>query len=264
YLAPAIGVEAMGSVYHPNLFAFDMAAEPGYAYQKIVNVGAGSSGSSTENTYLQTYHGSGTFFRTMPFATTFSATAGHETQQYDFFNQATVDTQGYGVSTGYHSGPVPVTLSYQQSHEDSTSIGQETILDQKTLDFHARNERTDRDSTDVTYHYGEDDYTVKNGQNVFPNDSSYQLATLVDSEHFGQDNRYGLSTTLTYNELESANLPSQTFNAHSGLTMEMTPHLRGLLDYDFTGYWDSLSDYEQHFARVGLRHKLYDSLSTGL
>lgn len=263
YLAPAIGVEAMGSIYHPNLFAFDLAAEPSYGYQKIVNVGAGSSGSSTENTFLQNYHGDGTFFRTMPFATTFSASAGHEIVQYDFFNSATVDTQGFGASTGYHSGPVPVSLSYQQSHEDSTSIGQEVVLDRQSLDFHARNERSEN-FTDLTYHYGEDDQTVKEAQSVFQNNSTYQLATLVDSERFGQNDRFGLNTTLTYNELDSQNLPSKTFNAHSGLSMEMTPHLRGLLDYDFTGYSDTMSDYEQHFARAGLRHQLYDSLSSGV
>ncbi|SPE53408.1 hypothetical protein SBV1_1710039 [Verrucomicrobia bacterium] len=264
YLAPAIGLEAMGSIYHPNLFAFTLAAEPGYAYQKIINSGGGSSASLTQNTVLQNYRANGTFFQTKPFSTTFFANAAHENIEYDIFNNAVLDTQGYGVSTGYRDGPVPVTLSYEKSHDDATSLGEETILDQQTLDFHARNERQDNNYTDLTYRYGEYDQTVKVPSSSFENDSSYQLATLLDTEHFGQNDRFGLNTTITYNQLDSANLPSKTFNAHSGLTMEMTPHLQGLLDYNFTGYSDSMSDYEQHFARAGLRHELYDSLTSGV
>jgi len=263
YLAPAIGVDAMGSIYHPNLFSYSLEAEPGYEYQKISYTGSGASG-LTQNTVLQNYRGSGTLFQSMPFATTVSGSQDHQVTDYDLFNTVTVDSHGYGVSTGYKTGPVPVTLTYQDSYQDTTGIGEELIQDQQNLDLHARSDRGDRNFTDLTYHYGTLDQTVNTSGSSFVDNSTYQIANLIDSERWGEDDRYSLVDTLLYNQLDTEGLPSQTFTAQSDFGMDLTPRLRNTYDYNFIDYSDNMSDYEQNFGRAALRHQLYDSLTSSI
>jgi hypothetical protein len=262
YFAPSLGLDAAGSIYHPDLFAFSVEAEPGYEYQKLSNVGA--AGSYTQNTVLQNYHGSGLLFQTKPFATTFSGSEDHQVIEYDLFNTVVMDSNSYGVSTGYRDGPVPVSLSYGQSHQDATGLAQEMIVDQQTLDLHARNERQAQNFTDLIYRFGETDQTIDQNHSTFNEDNTYQLATLTDSERFGQDGRNSLNNSLLYNGLDSPDLSSKSFTAQSELSMDLTPRLRNIDDYTFTDYSDNMTEYQQHFGRAALRHQLYDSLSSGI
>lgn len=261
YLSPAIGVDAVGSVYHPNLFAYTLEAAPGYEYQKL---SSGGGGSSTENSVIQNYRGSGTLFQTMPFATTIQGSLGHQVQDYDIFNTVTVDSSDLGVSTGYKDGPIPFSLTYDKSHQDTTGIGEEQILDQQNLDLHARNERFGRDYTDLTYHYGTLDETINQNSLSLPNNSSYQIANLNDVERWGPDERYSLNDTVLYNELDMNDAPARTVSTLSNFGMDLTPRLRNTYEYAFTDYSDNTSDYQQYYGRAALRHRLFDSLSSAL
>ncbi len=261
YLAPAVGLGAEGSVYHPNLLNFNVMAEPGYAWQEIDS----SGGNSThQDSVLQNYRGTGTLFQSQPFSTTVTGNRSHSFTQYDFFNQAVVDSSAFGVSSGYRTGPVPVTLSYEQTSDDSTSLAQHSLLDQHTVELHARNERQNGNNTDLNYRYGDYNQTTDTGSSAFKTSNDYQYATLTDSEHFGSRKQMGLNTSVNYNQLDATELPSKNVVAQTDLGVEHTEHLRSDYSYSFNGYTDSFSDSEQHFLRAALHHQLYDSLASGI
>ena len=261
YLAPAIGVGLDGSVYHPNLLTYQINAEPGYMWQDMVSQ---PGGSSKQDSFLQNYRASGSFFGTKPFATTVFGDERHLISNYDFFNQAVVDAQDWGVNSGYRSGPVPVSVSYQDSHQDSTALAQHTLFDQRTFNLHAQNDRNQQSTTDLDYRFGQYDQTSESDGSAYKTSSTYNFVTLNDLERFGADNRFSLDSLLTYNRLEEGTAPSDTLTAQANLGVEHTPHLRSGYSYNFIGYSDPLSDSEVHSARAGLSHQLYESLATGV
>jgi len=254
YLAPAIGLGAIGSIYHPDFLALTLKAEPGYVWQQI---GPPGGPSSHETSWLQNYNASGTFLQTKPYSTTLFGSGTHDIHQYDFFNSAVVDVQSWGGSSGYRTGPVPMTVSFLQSHEDLRGLFSGSVLDQTTLNYHARNERAHENATDLTYLYSHYDQSTDG----FGDQSDSHYVTLTDAEHLKKST---LNSTLWFNQLDSQSDSSTSVNAMLDLGVEHTKNLRSFYDYSFNHFTDAGSEANQHFLRVGLQHQLYESLTTGL
>jgi len=257
YLAPSVGLGAIGSIYHPDLFAFTLKAEPGYVWQQTGVAGV----NNTQNSFLQSYDFSGTALQLKPYSTTFFANAGHNTYQYDFFNTVVADQRTWGINTGYREGPVPVTIAFQDSHQDINGLSENTTFDQTSLNLHAHNDRNGSDATDLTYLYGQYGQTVGGGSG-FSDTSSYHQVNLTDAEHFGKST---LNSTLLFNQLlDSQNLASRDLTATLDLGVEHTEHFHSSYGYSFSHYDDDVSEVDQHFLRAGVQHQLFESLSSAL
>ena len=262
FVAPTLGAELKGAAYHPNLFFFDLRGEGGYGWQDLKSTSGSFSSSTTDETFLQRYDITAIFLRSKPYAVTFDADKIHTFRDLDFFHRVTVDSQSYGGKAGYTAGPVPFTVAAKHLEEEQLDQAFRSTLDQNTLEFQARNERRQkRSSTDLFYNYG--DYERRTSD-VFTDNGTYHYATLYDVEHWGEGDRAILNSTVTYNEVDSTNLPSQDFSIAESLLLQHGRNLQSFYDYNFntssSGPVDSLSNY----GRAGLRHQLFESLNSTL
>ena len=258
YLAPILGVGMDGSFYHPDLLSFSLKPEFQYVWQQT-----GSPGGTTSQATSWLPGGSGTFtwLQTKPYATQFSLNGSHDIQQYDFFHSAVVDLETWGVSSGYRTGPVPVTVSFQQSHQDAQGLSQHSIFDTSSLNFHAHNDRANDNMTDLSYLYGQFDRTTQTGGQSFNDSSGYHYVTLNDEEHFSKS---AINSTLLFNQLDANSGGSQDLNAALNLGVDHTDNLHSLYDYTFTRYSDDFSDAYDNYFRAGVQHQLYESLTSSL
>lgn len=255
YLAPTVGIGWDSFIYHPDLVAFSMLAEPGYTWQQYVLNGS----SSQQESLLLNGNFTATALQAKPYATILSYSRSHEDYHYDFFNSATVDAENWGVTGGYREGPVPVDFSFQQSTRDSSGISLNGQTDQTTFNFHTQNSRHNEDLTDLTYQFSQYDGSTTYASQNFKDSSTTHYVTLTDAEHFG---RNSLNTSLNYNEQEEQGVPSENLNVMLDFDMQHTPQLRSFYDYSFASYSSEGAESINQLARVGLQHQLYESLSS--
>jgi hypothetical protein len=257
YISPRLGIGWNSYIYHPYLLSFSILAEPGYVWQ-----GRTLEGQSNHSDEF-IVDGTATFniLQMKPYSTVFSLNRSHEEIRYDFFNTAIVDSEGWGVTTGYREGPVPVIASFQQSHDEATDFNQVAKTDQATLNFDARNDRHKDNFTDLNYIFGQFDRdTIINGSS-FKSDNTYQHISLADVEHFEHS---VLKSTIRYNDRESETVSSSDFNAALNYNVDHTEHLRGYYNYSLSRFADAPFDSLQNYLVAGLQHQLFDSLTTTL
>jgi hypothetical protein len=257
YLSPSFGVGWNNFLYHPDLLTFSLLAEPGYNWQQFDGPGY----SNNQQSLLLNGQFNGTFLQKKPYLTTVGYARSHDDFHYDFFNSATADSESLNVFTGYREGPVPVTVGFQKTTTDTTGYNQDTVMDQITLNLHARNERGKRGITDLTYQYNNIKYDSSYKLSSFSSQSAYHNVSLTDTESFA---RSTLSSSLWYHNVSSGDSTSQDLNGSLGYVIEHTPHLRSFYNYSLSVYSTEASESIQHAGAVGLGHQLYESLSSGL
>jgi hypothetical protein len=257
YVSPRIGIGWDNYIYHPYLLTYSMLFEPGYVWQQ-----RSLGGVSTPSSQLVL---DGTFranvLQIKPYATTLSYSHSREEAKYGFFNSATVDSQSWGAASGYRDGPVPVEISFQQSHEDSTDFNQNTLTDQTLFNLRAHSERKHDDTTELTYQYSKYDRETKSPSYDFTSENIYQHVSLMDTEHFEQS---VLKSSARLNAIESKTSSSTDLNATVNYMVDHTPRLHSYYDYSFSSFAGDNSDFIQNYAVAGLQHQLFDSLSSGL
>ena len=257
YLSPSIGMEWDYYIYHPYLFTYSALFEPAYVLRYD---GPTTAVQRTEEFMLDGKF-SATLLQLKPYATTFTYNRNYGEVQYDIFNSALVDSQGYGVGTGYREGPVPVSVSFQQTHDDSTGFNQTAITDQTTLDVHARNERGPNTGTDFNYQFGKFDRDLNADGTLYPSENTYQHASIMDSEQF---ERSTLKSTLLFYDLDSSGSASQQVNGTVNYNRDVTPHLQNYDNYSFSYYTGDGAESVQNFGTIGIQHHLFDSLVSSL
>jgi len=255
YLSPAVGIGWDYFIYHPDLLTFSLLAEPGYSWQHYTFAGA----TSQQNELVVNGNFNATLLQLKPYATTFTYSRGHDETQYNFYSSVTQDYQNWGVNSGYRDGPVPVTISFQQSDLDSSGLSLNTTSQQSTLNLHAQNTRHNEDVTDLSYQFCQYDSSSTYAMQNFGQSTTTHYLTLTDLENFGKNS---LSSSLIYNQQEFQGVPSDSLNASLDLEVVHTPHLRSFYDYSFQRYTTEGFESINQLARVGLRHQLYDSLSS--
>ncbi|HEU6446874.1 MAG TPA: hypothetical protein VFV23_00365 [Verrucomicrobiae bacterium] len=255
YLLPRAGISWDNYIYHPNLLTYSLLFEPGYLWE---NSGRSDRMYISDRLMLNG-HFTVNLLQAKPYSTSVFYNRSHEEQKYDFFNSATVDSEGWGGTTGYRDGPVPMTLTFQQSHEDSDGLNQTAITDQTTLNFQAKNQRAREDETDLNYQYGEFDRETDVYTSSYKSENIYHHAMLSDSEHFTKSL---LRTTILFDDIESDLTSSKNLNAAINYSYEHTPNLHSFYNYSFSYFDGYQSDSMQHFATAGIQHQLYESLSS--
>jgi hypothetical protein len=258
YLAPTLGLKVDGSIYHPNLFQFDLSGQGGYIQQTLTTSQSGQTSSTTDTSYLQNYAVSATFLRNQPYAATFTATKIHSFEELDIFNQLVVDTQTYGGRVGYSEGPVPFSLSLQHTDENESGLLYNNVFTQDNLAFQASNDRKDAGSTQFSYNAGQ--YTEQ--ASSYSEQETYQYGTLTDLEKWGADDRFKLSSLAFYDQEINTNNPSQNVVVQENLTAQHTPDLKSFYNYNFNDDSQGTSEAMTQFLEAGLQHQLYQSLSS--
>ena len=140
YVVPTVGLDAQGSIYHPNLLQFDLSTRNGVGWQET-RTDVPGGGYRSDPLYLLRYRMNASILKEKPYAVSLHAEKEHNTRNYDFFTRATVDHESYGGRAGYSAGPVPFSLSFRHSVEDIHGQVRPQRLDENLLTFSAYHER---------------------------------------------------------------------------------------------------------------------------
>src|ERR1051325_4070107 len=257
YVAPALGIGWNNYIYHPYLLTYSALFEPGYTF-----LNAGPAGATRETQELTLDgHLTANLLEIKPYGLTLNYNHSHGEIKYDLFDSALVDSQGWGVAGGYREGPVPVTVSFNQSHEDSAGFNQNTTSDETMINLHARNERQKENATELTYQYGVFEREIAASKARYRSANSFQYLSLMDLEHFQKST---LRSTLLFYDIESAGSSSQNLNATLGYNLELAPHLQTYENYSLGWFSGTTSDSIQNYGAAGIQHHLFESLSWGV
>jgi hypothetical protein len=258
YLAPSVGAEVVGSIYHPNLFRFSLSGEGGYGWQETSSFTPNNvEFSRTDTSILQRYNFSGTLLANKPYAASFIADKGRTFREVDVFNRVTVDTESYGAILGYNSGPVPFSVALRHMEEEQSEIFLNTSLTQDTLELKATNERNEISRTSLFYNLGQYE---RDTLGIFRDSGVYQAVSLNDLEKFGPGERFMLNSALTYNNVDNDLSPSDNLNASESLAVEHSDTIQSFYDYNFNYFASGPVDGTGQFAQAALQHQLYQSL----
>lgn len=255
YLSPRIGIGWNNYIYSPYLLSFSALFEPGYVWQDTTWNG--------KPLYTDQLTLDGTFqanlLQIKPYATTVSYSHLHEETKYGFFDTAMVDSESWGATSGYREGPVPIDVSFQQTHDDATDLSQETLTDQTQLNLHAHNDRGEYDSTQLDYQYSKFNRTTKGLGYDFSTENTYNYASLMDVDHFAQSD---LKSSAQLNDAGSGNSSATTLNVSTAYTMNHAANLHSYYDYSFNWLGGNNSDAIQNYAVAGVQHQLFESLAS--
>jgi hypothetical protein len=255
YLSPRIGIGWNNYIYHPYLLTYSMLFEPGYVWQDRTSNGKGVA--SDELILDGTFRAN--VLQIKPYATTLSYSRSREEAKYGFFSTATVDSQSWGATSGYREGPVPVEVSFGQTHEDTTDFNQNTLTDQTLLNLRAHNEREKQDATQLDYQFSQFDRTTRGTGYHFSSDNTYNYASLTDIEHF---ERSDLKSSARLNAADSKTSSTADLNTEVDYTVEHGAGLHSYYDYSFSRFAGNDSDSFQNYGVAGIRDQLYESLNS--
>jgi hypothetical protein len=268
YVVPTVGLDMVGSIYHPNLFQYDIKTENGVGWQENT-IDLRGGGTRSDVLYLQRYLANATFLKEKPYAVGFTAEKDRTTRDYDFFTRATVDRESYGGRAGYTEGPVPFSISMTHTKEDISGQYRPLSQTDDTLAFSAYNERASGDRTDLSYSLN--DYT-RQETGAYTQDGSQHSASLTDHETFGAKEHLRLNSSLQFNQLDttsttfgqanSTTRPSTTFSDHEHLNVKHSSSLQSDYNYGYNMQDSGFVTSDGHSGSAALRHQLYESLSS--
>jgi hypothetical protein len=260
FVGPLLGLNFEGSIWHPKLFAYNVASEGAFGWSwDTVTVSGQPTTKTKEADYLGAFNATGLFLQGKPYATTAFANYNHTFRQYDFFNQVTVDSWRYGLNSGYVADNWSVNGSYWHRDEQTYGFAQQTDSHEDVVSLDGRYQR-DRGTTAANYGYNQfsrvDYGQVGTGVN--------QNISVSDTENFGRPDQYRLFTTASWAELDQSELPSTQWIGNANFEAEHSDVLKSRYNFNYDQY--NTTDYVSHnyLGHAELQHQLYDSLTSTL
>jgi hypothetical protein len=256
---PVVGLGLDGSVYHPNFVHCSFAPELGLDWQ---DVRAEPGGSASESHFLQRYHGTVDILRFKPYATSLFADKDVTYRDYDFFSRVRVDSERYGVRSGFTDGPVPFTASVQHYAEVTSDLLRPTALREDTVTLNAhQSRRGSRADTALSYYLNDyfrmdDGYSEQHGLQ--------QNLGLTDSESFGTDDWIRWLSSLNVNTIRNTSVPTTKVLLQEKLNLQHSAKLRSFYEYTYDYAATGDSESRTHQGRVGASHQLYENLTSTL
>jgi hypothetical protein len=258
YVSPRVAVGWDNYIYHPYLLTYSALFEPGYSWRRSTVNGVATD----DNELALDGRINAEFLSQKPYATTFSFARGHDEVQYGFFNLASVDSQSWGGATGYRQGGIPTMLSFHDTRADADELFQRTISDDRVLDLSAHNERKNHNVTFFNYEYTQYQRTIDTGTRTISSDSSNHRVDLQDTEHF---ERSILKSTLRFDNRDSNQAPSaKDFSGTANYDLDLRDDLHNYEQGTYSQYTSDGFDSKNAYADTGLRHQLYESLTSTL
>jgi hypothetical protein len=259
FVGPSLGVGASGSIYHPNLAAYQLTLDGSLGWDEQTYRSGGVTGSSRELRFLGTFASVMQLLDSKPFHANLTFNYTHSYQDYDFFNRVYVDTFRYGGGAYYTTGPWKFSVHAYRITEDARDNFAPRSSDTRTVAFDATHgRRGGSTSLDASL----SDYT-RNDAGFNSRGLDY-LLSLSDAEDFGGRKQYHSLVTASYNHLENFSAPSDFYNLSGSLRADHTERLSSQhqVNYSHNTYGDSI--YDSLNGSSSLQHRLFDSLTSTL
>ena len=259
-MVPLVGLHLDGSVYHPNLMTFDLSGQGGvgYAYDSVTSPGYSLVRNETQNlfTYLATFN----FLSSKPYNATFFASQDHTYNNYDFFNTVTADSTRYGGRLGWSEKSFNLTADMGYREINTSGLTGTSQISETYLNFNGLDLR-DHGSSTLTYSY--DNFGNQlNGGPVLT--SMSQSVGASDTETFGSRDQITATTGAWYGWAEYNAQNAQTFNATENLITKHNPNLESFVALNYQDSTLDPASASMFQGDAGLRHQLYQSLTSTL
>ena len=257
-LVPLVGLKAHGSVYHPNLMTFDFDGLGGVGWAKDTVTSTGYSQVRNENQNLFLYVASANFLASKPYNASFFASQDHNYNNYDFFNTMTVDSTRYGGRLSWTVGNFILTSDMGYRDQTSSGMTGNTEVQDTYLNFNGLNQRQ-HGSSSVSYSYDDSINWVNSGP---AQESRSSFVGATDTEILGKRDQIIATTGASYGQAEYPGQNAERFSATENVTDQHSQDLSSFLHLNFTDSQFDFSSVSQFQGMVGLRHQLYESLTS--
>ena len=259
-LVPLVGLRLQGSVYHPNLMTFDLSGQGGLGWTYDSVTSPGYSQVRNESQSLFTYLATVNFLSAKPYNATFSASQDHTYNNYDFFNTVTADSTRYGGRVAWSAKSFNVSTDVGYRDLFTSGITGTSDVAETYINFNGLSQR-DHGSSTLTYNY--DDFANQLNGGAAQTSLS-QSVGLSDSETFGSRGQITSTTGASYGWAQSTVQNTETFNANENLTIKHRPNLESFLALNYQDSRLEPADSYNFQGVAGIRHQLYDSLTSTL
>ena len=260
-VTPLVGLHTTGSIYHPNLLLFDLSGDLGWDWENISSSSSVSSQSRNESADLIRYLAELNLLAEKPYNASVFAAQDHTYRDYGSFNTYTVDATRYGGRMNWTTGNLTLNADLGYRNETDTGLTDSSQLTEYYLNFLGIQQRKFGETT-LTLH-------VDDLENIL-NYSTNRLETkswtvgASDSETFGHRKQINASTGLSYGQSEYSGQQMDTLNVSENLTINHRPNLDSYLLLNFNRNELRPITSSQVQGTAGVRHQLYDSLTSTL
>jgi hypothetical protein len=264
FLGPVFGLDAYGSIYHPNFVSFTLDGDiaPGYTFANIESPTYRSTAGSGF-TLLGNYDARFTFLQGKPYSATAYLSQSYTDQDLDFFSQQQVSSLTYGATLGYQAGPVPFTIGVSRLQQDTYGGPYSFSTEETGLTFDARNARASGQSA-LNYTYTDYQLSELNSEGSGP----AQSVALDDTEIFGSQKQAQLTTNASYGRESIDGNPDDNLAASTHLSIQHTPTLVSSYDANYerdsSVTPDGSEKSNDFYGDISLSHQLYQSLTSTL
>jgi hypothetical protein len=259
FAGPSLGFNVDGSVYHPNLFQYNVLSDGAVGWSSDVSSGSGSTTRVNEFQYFGLFSANGTFLPNKPYHASVFGTYDHTYRNNDFFNIVTVDSWRYGARLDYEQGPWVMQTSYTHRDETSTSLNFTSETHDDVIQASAQNQR-ERGGTTLSYNF--DQYSTVD--NNVPGTGTDNTVSVGDTERFGSHEQYRLNTSASYSSRDVAPEPNDEFIANAVFSADHPHNFSSAYDFSYDRYTSGTFESDTYTANAQLAHQLYESLHSAL
>jgi hypothetical protein len=262
-LWPNVGLNLDGSIYHPNLFDYNLSLQLGLnsEYERFIqSASAEPAQSRTDASPLQFYRGQASILKEKKLSGSIFGNYSLIRRDNDFFSRQTFYQEEFGASLNYDGDTIPWSLMATSYEEEETDSPSPRSSQRDELNFTALNERRAKDRTQFDYLYQD---FANQEFNANPYTGIRNRMRLRDSTYL-IDEALKLNSNLYFNDIESSTVPSSTLSLREVLNAQHTSSLSSRYSYNFSTRDSGATESVTHDAEASVRHQLYRSLTSSL
>jgi len=247
-----------GSVYHPKLVSFD--ASVGIAPQQSKSKSEQSTNDeSFHNDILSRYRVNAQILKEKPVQLSFYANKEDNEVNRDFFERQSSDSLSYGAQIGYKNQDLPLEFTYNYSESTTDrSLRLDLSAEEEKIGFRTAPEVGPIGTVHFNYTHSAFERMEEGLSNQTGDTDEMALS---NRWQFSKDNSSSLMTSMHYNDLRGSN-SHQDFSADELLTWAHTDRLDTLYRYRYNKRSSGTVNLEDNGASIGVRHRLYESLTS--
>lgn len=255
----SLDMKFKGSLYHPKFLDFDFLLGISPDQLREVNDAFPQQKYKFHKDLLTRFYFNGQLLKEKPVYATFFVNKEQQEENRDFFERQTNDNFSYGQQVGLKNSSVPTSISFNHNENNITrSFRPNLYFKEDTVDFQMRPQIPLLNEVQMDYssdHFTriEDDLSTQKG--------SINNISATNIRRFGDDKQHDLSSYFHYYNLNGFT-SSKDFSANEALSLQHYDWLKSIYQYNFSDRSANESDSKENDVRVGLRHQLFESLTS--
>lgn len=247
-----------GSVYHPKFMEFD--ASLGINPRQLdENNGTTSRGRKFRHELLNKYYFNTTLLKEKPVTGIFFVNREEDVSNRDFFERQTTDIFSFGERVVSREAWLPLTVSHQRTSQDIRRSFRPGLYDEKDLVHWLYAPRLPRVG-DVKFDLSREQYR-RQEEGFLDQAGTADNFSASNRYAFGADNENELFSGMHYYHLADR-VSNDDLTLNENLTVNISDSLKSIAGYSLFDHSSSAGSTRQNSAAAGLRHQLFESLTS--